>query len=396
MRTSRIIICALVPRFGLRVAMGGRWRADVPAALGPEPGGPRVIGETNAAAAAFGVRAGMPAGEAIARCPRIELVTADPGAVADAGEQMLSRLEALGAAVEPLAPGRALFAGDGLVRLHRGPMRLLEATAGCLPPGGRVGAGPGRFIAQVAAGRARPGRPLQVGGTGVAAFLEELEIERLPIDPGVADQLAALGIRTAGRLAAMPLPAVADRFGREGIRARQLAYGEDEAFVAPRTPPEPLRERVAFAEPAGDELTLRQALAVLIERLLAHPRREGRPLRALAVSAELDGGGSWRRTVALRDATAEPRRLRDALFPHLAELPGAVCRLTLEVTELARDGDRQEPLLKAPEALRRERAAEAARQVRAALGDGHLLRVVDVAPWSRIPEGRSLLVPYEG
>ena len=46
--------------------------------------------------------------------------------------------------------------------------------------------------------------------------------------------------------------------------------------------------------------------------------------------------------------------------------------------------------------MRRERAAEAARQVRAGMGEGHLLRVVEVAPWSRIPEGRSLLVPFDG
>jgi hypothetical protein len=45
--------------------------------------------------------------------------------------------------------------------------------------------------------------------------------------------------------------------------------------------------------------------------------------------------------------------------------------------------------------VRRERASEAAAQVRAAMGDGHLLRVVEVAPWSRLPEARELLVPYE-
>ena len=46
--------------------------------------------------------------------------------------------------------------------------------------------------------------------------------------------------------------------------------------------------------------------------------------------------------------------------------------------------------------LLRERAAEAARQVRAGLGEGHLWRVVEVAPWSRVPEGRDLLVPFDG
>ena len=77
----RILICALVPRFTLRVALGGPL-GDTPAALAPEAGGQPLIGEVNAAAATFGVRPGMRTGEAIARCPGIRLVTADPGAVA--------------------------------------------------------------------------------------------------------------------------------------------------------------------------------------------------------------------------------------------------------------------------------------------------------------------------
>src|SRR3954451_23395941 len=98
---ARILICALIPRFALRTAMGGAL-GDEPAALAPEAGGRPVIGEVNAAAAAFGVRPGMRAGEAIARCPGIQLVTADPGAVADAAQELLAGLEAIGAAVEPL------------------------------------------------------------------------------------------------------------------------------------------------------------------------------------------------------------------------------------------------------------------------------------------------------
>ena len=51
----------------------------------------------------------------------------------------------------------------------------------------------------------------------------------------------------------------------------------------------------------------------LLDRLLARPERGGRAVRKLALAARLVGGGSWRRTVTLRDATAEPVRLRAAL-----------------------------------------------------------------------------------
>jgi len=391
---ARILICALVPRFALRTAMGGGL-GDEPAALAPEAGGRPVIGEVNAAAAAFGVRPGMRAGEAIARCPRISLVTADPGAVADAAEEMLAGLESIGAAVEPLGAGRALFRADGLLRMHGGLGRLLRAAEQRLPGGGRVGVGPGRFTAQAAAAKARPGRPRVIEADGAARFLERMAIGRLGLEPRMADELEALGIRTAGALAALPLPAVADRFGPEGIAGWRLARGEDEHYVAPRMPPEPLREWIDFGDPVGDEATLHQATVLLLERLLAAPRRAGRPVRTLTLSARLAAGGSWRRPVRMRDATGEKRRLRDALLPHLGELPGAVERLALELVELGDEGGRQELLMRPAHEVRRERASEAARQLRAAIGDGHLLRVVEVAPWSRLPEGRELLVPYE-
>ena len=48
--------------------------------------------------------------------------------MADAADALFRRLESLGAAVEPVEPGTALFAGDGLVRLHGGTRRLLETV----------------------------------------------------------------------------------------------------------------------------------------------------------------------------------------------------------------------------------------------------------------------------
>jgi protein ImuB len=337
----------------------------------------------------------MRAGEAIARCPGIRLVTADPGAVADAAEELLAGLEAIGAAVEPLEPGRALFRADGLLRMHGGLGRLLHAAGQLLPPGGRIGAGPGRFTAQAAAIKARPGRPRVVDADAAPGFIGRMAIGRLGLDPRITDELEALGIRTAGALAALPLPAVADRFGPAGIAGRRLARGEDEDYVAPRMPPQPLREWIDFPEPVGDEATLHQAATLLVERLLATPRRAGRPVRTLTVSARLSAGGSWRRPVRLRDATSEPRRLRDALLPAFSGLPGALDRLTMELAELGEPGGRQQLLMRPAREVRRERASEAARQLRAAMGEGHLLRVVEVAPWSRLPEGRELLVPYE-
>jgi len=134
---------------------------------------------------------------------------------------------------------------------------------------------------------------------------------------------------------------------------------------------------------------------VLVERLLARPERAGRPPRKLALWARLPGGASWRRTVTLREPTADPARLRAALGPKLAELPAPALKLRLEIVTLAEGTGEQLQLVRAEGDVMRGRLREGLRQVRAAVGAGGVSTVVEVAPWSRIPEARALLVPRD-
>ena len=163
----------------------------------------------------------------------------------------------------------------------------------------------------------------------------------------------------------------------------------------PRRPPEPLVETLEFPEAVGQELTLRRGLGVLVDGLLARPERAGRPPRKLALWARLVGGASWRRTVTLREPTADPARLRLALGPKLAEVPAPVLKLRLEVAELAESTGEQLELVRGEGEVLQGRLKEGLRQVRAAVGAGGVSMVVEVAPWSRIPEARALLVPRD-
>src|SRR5215208_6771170 len=125
-----MFVCILLPRFELAVAAGGREAlASGPLALAPEIGREPLIGETSAAAEAYGVRAGLRLGEALARCPTLRLVTPDPAGVADAWERVVAALEGIGAAVESGAPGTAWFSAGGLKTLHGGTLDgVLAAT----------------------------------------------------------------------------------------------------------------------------------------------------------------------------------------------------------------------------------------------------------------------------
>jgi protein ImuB len=339
-------------------------------------------------------------GEALARCPQLALVPPDPVGVAEAWEAVLVRLEGIGAAVASDRPGQVCFAAAGLRGLNGGTVRGVVASAArALRRPARLAAAPGAFCALASATRARVGRPVVVEGGPRRAreHLAPLEVALLALREEAAplvEPLERLGISTLGDLAALPRDAVADRFGRPGLHAHDLARGHDEP-LRPRRPFEALRESLELPEAASGP-QLEHALGLLIDRLLARRARRGRTLRAVAVSAVLVEGGTWRERITFREALSDPRRMRLALVPRLALLPAPADALRLAVESFGPPVTDQRPLLDEAAAVRDGRLREAVRQTRALAGPDAALRVVDVDPDSRVPERRSILAPFEG
>ena len=393
-----MIACLVIPGFELRAALRSRPRLALePAALAPVPGREPLLGPVTAAAEAAGVRSGMRLGEALATCPELVLVEQDPAAVEREWEGVLRRLEDAGFAVETIDPGVVVFETGGVERLYGGVeaalVKALASVGAAWDP--RAGAGQRRFVALAAASVARPGQAVFVEGKEEQGFLEPLPLSLLPLPSNRYAELEGLGVRRLGELASLPGGAVEERLGPEGKRAWSLARGGERRRVRGRSPAAELAEALSFPEAVANELTLRRAFGVLLDRLLARPERAGRPLRKMAVSARLVGGGSWRRTATLREATAERGRLRAALGPKLLELPAPVTELRLEAVELADHAGDQLALVPPEGAELDGRLREGLRQVRASTGTGSVCAVVEVAPWSRIPEARALVVPRD-
>jgi protein ImuB len=393
-----MIACVLIPGFELRAALRAQPRlAMSPAALAPEAGEEQLIGPVTAAADAVGVKPGMRLGEALATCPQLVLVDRDPAAVEREWEGVLRRLEDAGFAVDPAEQGVVYFETKGVERLYGGVQPALDRALAAVGSGWdpRVGAATRRFTALAAASVARPGQIVLVQEQEEQEFLEPLPLSLLPLPADRYAELEGLGLRRLGELAQLPGTAVADRLGAHGRKAWRLAQGGRKARVRGRKPAFELAEAITFPDAVGNELTLRRALASLLERLLARPERAGRPYRKLALSARLVGGGSWRRAVTLRDATTEAARLRAALGPKLQELPAPVLELRLEAVELADARGQQLTLVEPAGTEAGTRLREGLRQVRASTGTGSVCAVVEVAPWSRIPEARALVVPRD-
>ena len=393
-----MIVCVLLPRFALSVAAGGRAElARGPVALAPEPGREPLIGEASAAAEAHGVRAGLRLGEALARCPTLKLVSPDPAGVADQWDRVLAALEGIGAAVESERAGVACFDASGLLKLHGG----LDGVLGGHPPRPRRPRPPRRRPARASPPSPPPPAPARGGrrwrrerrrsaaarrrerpgpGAAAAATRSPPTSPRCPIallgtraeTAGLPEPLERFGIRTLGELAALPRAALADRFGAAGPLARDLARGRDTPLV-PRRAAERLEEALELPE-SGSGTQLEHALNLLIDRLVARRERRGRTFRSVVLSAALVEGGTWRLRMTFREAHADPRRMRLALAPRLAELPAPADVLRLRVEGLGPPAGLQRSLIAEPAAIRAARLREAVRQARAVAGPDAALR----------------------
>jgi protein ImuB len=309
----------------------------------------------------------------------------DPVAVAEATESMVRSLEAIGAAVESERPGEAFLALDGLRGLHGGSTAgVLAAARKALGEGAAIGTGPTRFRAFLAAG-AWP-RPVPVAAFRTRLATTEREANDL------IEALERLGIGSIEAFARLSPDQVADRFGPLGLRALRLCRGEEEPLRL-RAPHEDLSEEIELPEGTAG-LQLDRAIELLVDRLLAAPRRRGRTLLGLRLGARLAAGGSWSVEQGLGRPSASRRVLCNVLVPRLEGLPGPASALGLRALGLGPPARDQLELALGGTEPRRRRLGAAVREVRAAQGAGALLRILPVDAASRVPERWAMLTPY--
>jgi len=426
--TSDGAACCWIPLFSLRCETARQPElASLPVALvGPDD--TRRVWQLSSLARHAGVKPGMTVSQAIGLCPALKLCEPDPVHYDAQFSRLLAALGQVSPVIEPAELGRAYVGTDGLERLFGSPQQIVEEiqmrsaecgmrnfSEGSFAPRTshihsafrtphsalRVGWGRGKFISWVAATRAKPGDAVIVPVGGEAKFLAAQPLAALPLDSDTHRRLRQLGIRTLGALAALPEEAVVSQFGRAGRRLWLLAAGRIAERVVGRVAPEPIVAALAFFSAVGERELLVHALDRLIERALRDPRRSGWRVQVVRARAELEHGASWLVEATLKDPSADRARIAAPLTTQLERSPpaGAVERLVVEFTAFvpgtaelqlfARDAQA------AARAGRRRALRSAAQEIKLRLKRSLLYHVIEVQPWSRLPERRYALIDFE-
>src|SRR6267378_4014714 len=409
--------CCWIPLFALRCELARRPElASRPVALlAPDTARTPRVWQVAPLARRAGVKPGMTVSQAIGLCPALKLCEPDPVHYDEQFSRLAAALVTVSPVVEPVELGRVFVGTDGLEGLYGGPEEIVEAikrgtegegSLGCsafpLPRSAfRVGWGIGKFVSWVAATRAKPGEAVIVPVGGEAKFLASQRLAVLPLDSDTHRRLLQLGVKTLGALVALPEEAVVSQFGRAGRRLWRLAAGLVSEPVVGRIVPEPIVAALTFFTPVGERDLLAHALDKLVDRALGDPRRSGWQVQVVRVHAELEHGASWLAEATLKDPSATRERIAAPLKTQLERSPpaGAVERLVVEFTAFA-PGTAELQLFArdagaAARAGRRRALQSAAREIALRIRRPMLYHVIEVQPWSRLPERRYALIDYE-
>ena len=398
--TSLTAACVWVPLFPLKCETERQpGLSGQPVAL-LSPDDTRRVWQVSPLARRAGVRAGMTVSQAIGACPALRLCEADPVHYDERFSRLLAALGEVSPVVEPVELGRAFVGMDGLEGLYGGPQQQIEILSLAVRDV-RLGWGKGKFVSFVAATRALPGQAVVVPPGREVAFLADQPVALLPLEPELHRRLRLLGLRTLGQLAALPEAAVTAQFGRAGTRAWRLATGRAVEPVVGRPIPEPVTATVVFFSAVAEHDRLTRAAAQLVERALRHPRRIGWRVQVARLVAGIERGGSWVALANFKDPSADRDRIVRPFALRLEQAPpaGAVVRLTVEF--LAFSPGTAELQLFARDASAAARAGRlralrsAVREIALRLKRSMLSRVVEVDPWSRLPERRYALIDFE-
>ena len=407
--TSSLAACVWIPLFPLRCEEARHeGLAAYPTAL-LAPDTTRKLWQVSSLARHVGVKPGMTVSQAIGLCPTLRLIEPDPIHYDERFAHLLSALSEVSPVVEPGELGLAYVGADGLEGIYGSPLTIIEAIRQSVRPSDRstvrLGWGVGKFTAWVAASRAKPSEAIVVPAGAEQKFLAPQPIAVLPLDSDTHRRLRQLGVRTLGALSALPEAAVTAQFGDVGRRLWRLAAGRVAEPVEGRVTPEPIVAALTFFTPVGERELLVHSVEQLIARTLKHPRRIGWRVQAVRLRADLEhmanGGGSWLADILLKDPTADGDRIAAPLKVRLEQSPptGAVERLVLEFTAFAPGTTELQLFARDAQAAARagqQRALQsAAREIRMRVKRSPLYHIVEVQPWSRLPERRYALIDYE-
>ena len=395
--------CLLIPNYPIAIARRDnpplRGRAVV---VGGSPEEHAAVTACSEEAAAAGVTVGTTLRRALALCPGAVFLPLRDAVVHAEAACLVDLLQLYSPTVEAIAPGHIHIDLRGLARMSgMDELAYLEDLheSACSSSGLAVqfGAAETVFAAHAAACTAAGGGLMTVYPGDAKLFLASLPLDVLPVRPQMRERLRLFGLESLAQVAALPFTAIQAQFGREGAHAWTLANGRDSSVVVAKREELRISDELDLPAPTSLAGPLIAGTQMLLQRTLAHKELRGQSLRRLDWRLGLESGEQIARRFVFREPTNDPARMLFVVKNKIErlQLPSAAVSLGLTLSGLCSEYGHQGNLWQTGPRRRKE-LLDAIEQLNAREGEPQVFQIVEVQPWSRIPERQLALVAYGG
>ena len=249
-----------------------------------------VVQSASYGARRFGVRSGMPIGQAVRLCPDATFVRGEFAHYRQASAAVRGVLEqhAPQVVMTGLDEGYLDFSGTELlhpVSLLRVATTIRGAVHTATGLDCSIGIGPNRMIAKIASDYAKPRGVCEVREGWEGGFVAGLPLSALPgIGPKTATKLRDLGLEDVAQVQQMSLDALGRLLGRdEAAGLARRAAGKSGTVLRPHGPPKSVSRETTFSRDVAHPGELDRTLLMLTARMAGQLRDEGLVAGALVL-----------------------------------------------------------------------------------------------------------------
>lgn len=309
---------------------------------------------------------------------------------------ILLRLGNISPSVEDAGLGCAYVGLDGLENTYGSEEKLLELLLQAVPVHmeSRIGVCKSKFTAYLTAICAKP-RNAMKSPEDISTFLAPWSVDVLPIGSNIKASLHGFGLNTLGQIAQKPIGPIEAQFGSIGARIWNLARGIDDTPLIPQRYEEAVQESLTFPTPTVEITTLLLALDNLIGRIFSRPEMQGRYALMALIEGTVYNRPSWQRRVIFKTPIGNRRQALYAIKASLEgmSLSGPIEDISLTFKKLVGEVGLQKSLFH--DIRQKRQLGQAIAHLKASQGTNPIYRVLEMEPWSRMPERRAALVTYD-
>ena len=307
---------------------------------------------------------------------------------------ILDALELKSPLVEGAGLGEIYIGVDGLHLIYASDDILTDAMRKAILPvfEPQLGIASGKFTAYIAAIQSPPeGYKVLTGN--IAASIQGLPCDVLPISIKSKARLHEFGLHTLGRLAIMSPAHLQAQFGLEGQLIWELSNGQDDTPLYPRLTEQNIEETTTLPSVTVSLDLLLMALEDLLSKAFVKLGQRNMGMRSITIWTRSWVSEHWEQNIRFKEPAMNTKialsRIRQIM--ENTPQPGPVEQLGIKVTGTGRPHGKQKSLISQVRA--QEQLLEEIKQLELRLGSPQLFQLKEVEPWSRIPERRYTLAP---